>query len=105
GANGTPPLTYQWRKGGTPIGGATNANLILTNISGASAGTYDVVVTNTSGSITSSSATLTIVVAPIVTLQPASQSAAAGANVTLQVSATGAGPLTYQWRKNGTPIG
>src|SRR5205807_1832239 len=39
-----------------------------------------------------------------ITAQPASQSAAVGANVTLSVVATGDGLLQYQWRLNGVNI-
>lgn len=41
---------------------------------------------------------------PAITTQPASQSAAVGANVTFSVVATGAAPLSYQWRLNSTNI-
>lgn len=53
-------LTYQWSEGATQIPGATNATLVLTNVSIASAGTYSVLVTNSLGS-TNPAATLTIV--------------------------------------------
>jgi hypothetical protein len=62
-----PSLTYQWRKGGTPlsnggnISGATSASLVISNTTGADAGSYDVVVTSTCGSpVTSAAATLTV---------------------------------------------
>lgn len=41
---------------------------------------------------------------PWITSQPQSQNAPAGANVTLGVSATGTGQLSYQWRKNGADL-
>lgn len=31
-ASGSPPLTYQWTKGGVPIAGATSSTLVVTNI-------------------------------------------------------------------------
>src|SRR5262249_31328724 len=43
------------------LAGATDASLILTNVTLAQAGNYFVVVTNTSGSATSSVATLTVI--------------------------------------------
>jgi autotransporter-associated beta strand protein len=58
---------YQWRKGGTPLSngghysGADTAVLKISNVSGADAASYDVVVTNVSGSVTSSPAALTLV--------------------------------------------
>lgn len=53
--------TYQWRKDGTNIAGATSATLTLTNLTAASAGSYSVVVTNPQGTVTSSAAALTLV--------------------------------------------
>ena len=40
-------LTYQWKKNGTNVSGATSPNLVLMNISGSNVGTYDVVVGGT----------------------------------------------------------
>lgn len=61
-ASGESPLSYQWRRNGSTIGGATSPSLTRNNISIAGdAGLYDVVVTNIAGSITSSVATLTVV--------------------------------------------
>ena len=39
-ATGTAPLNYQWSFNGTPIAGATNAVLVLTNIQLSAAGSY-----------------------------------------------------------------
>lgn len=63
-ASGLPAPTYQWRKGAAPISGATGATLTLTNVQTANAGDYDVVVTNSAGSVTSAVATLTVNAAP-----------------------------------------
>jgi hypothetical protein len=57
---GTAPLTYQWRKEGTDIGGATGATLGLPNVQTNQAGNYSVVIANAWGSITSSVVTLTV---------------------------------------------
>ena len=58
-AIGVPPLSYQWRKGGVPIPGATNADYVITGVSSADGGNYDLVVTNLYGSATSSVAIVT----------------------------------------------
>ena len=59
-ASGTPTPTFQWRKDGTPITNATGASLTLTNVSGADAGTYTVVATNSVSSVASTGATLVV---------------------------------------------
>lgn len=42
--------------------------------------------------------------APIISIQPASQTVSAGATGTFSVTASGGAPLGYQWEKNGTAI-
>ncbi len=58
-ASGTGPFTYQWRKEGVAIDGATGATLVLMGTP-AEAGSYDVVVSNSHGSVTSASASVSI---------------------------------------------
>jgi hypothetical protein len=96
-------LTYQWRKGGTNIAGATGSTYAIASVTAADAGNYDVVVTGSCGSTTSAAAALTVSAAPAITAQPSSQSACVGGSVTFSVTATGDG-LTYQWRKAGVNI-
>ncbi len=62
-AGGTSPFYYQWLfNSSTPVPGATNSVLILTNIQVANQGAYSVVVTNAYGSVTSSNALLIVTV-------------------------------------------
>src|SRR5437762_2764624 len=56
----TRGLTYQWRFSGTNINGATGDALMLTNVSAANEGQYSVVLSNSSSTVTSSSAALMI---------------------------------------------
>ncbi len=58
-ATGTSP-TYQWRKNGTAIAGATASTLSLTNLQSGNAADYTVVVTTTGGSVTSRFARLVV---------------------------------------------
>ena len=63
-ATATPPVSYQWRKGGVNIPGVTTATVIFPVAVTSDAGSYDVVVTNAAGSVTSTSATLSFVETP-----------------------------------------
>ncbi len=54
------PLNYQWALGGAAISGATSSSLTISNAQMANAGSYTVVVSNSAGSVTSNSATLTL---------------------------------------------
>jgi len=59
-ATGGRNLAYQWRRNGQDIPGATYENYSLNQARADVAGTYDVVVRNSGGAITSAPATLTI---------------------------------------------
>lgn len=60
GASGILPLAYQWYKGGGVIAGATNAALGYGYLRLSDTGSYQVVVTNAYGAVTSSVATLVV---------------------------------------------
>jgi hypothetical protein len=60
GAFGSLPLAYQWRRGGTNLAGKTSATLLLANVTSLQAGNYQVVLTNSFGSVTSALARLTV---------------------------------------------
>ena len=61
---GTPPLSFQWRKDGMDVPDATNAVFKITPISTNDAGSFQVVVTNDLGSVTSQVAVLTVLPEP-----------------------------------------
>jgi WD40 repeat protein len=59
-AGGTAPLSYQWRKDGVAISGATSSTYTIASTKTSDAGSYTVVVTNSAGSVTSNSTVLTV---------------------------------------------
>ncbi len=108
-AGGTPPLAYQWFKGGEAvtddgrISGATTASLTLTNVQWADAGGYYLVVSNAYGARTSVVAMLTVN-DPVITLPPVGMARDPGESATLSVTARGTTPLSYQWWKDGVAL-
>jgi len=104
-SNPTPTPTYQWRKNGLAIAGATSSSYGQSNATLADVGTYDCVVTNQCGSATSMSATYTAGVGPTITQQPQSIAICAGVNATLNVVATGSQTMAYEWFHNGVSLG
>lgn len=52
-ATGTAPLEYQWFFNGNPLPGAASFSLLMTKVQHAAAGEYHVVVTDSTGSVTS----------------------------------------------------
>ena len=106
-ATGTPNPNYQWRFNTTNIlAGATNSSLSLTNVQTTNAGSYSVVVTNVSGSVTSSNAVLTVNVPPIIIQQPFNVMTNVGGSATFSVTVSNIStlPLSYQWWFNTTNI-
>ena len=98
-------LKYQWNYNGSPLAGRTSSSLAITNVQPSDAGSYSVFITNSTGyAITSAVATVTVNLAPTISLHPQTQTVTVGDNVTFTAGATGTAPLGYRWLKNGTPI-
>ncbi len=102
-------LSYQWRKNGSAISGATGASYTTPATTTADNGAlFSVVITNAKGSVTSANATLTVkssdTTLPVITSQPASVTVNAGSPATFSVTATSSSAMSYQWRKNGSSI-
>jgi len=107
-AAGTAPFSYQWQENGTAISGATSASYTTAATSSSDNGAkFQVVVSNSAGSVTSNAVTLMVnaaAAAPSITTQPVNQTVTVGQTATFTVVATGTAPLSYQWQKNGTAI-
>ena len=107
-ATGTPAPTYQWYQGATAISGAMSSSYSIPNTSvGMSGETFYVVVSNSAGTATSITVTLTVNAAtatPSITQQPANATVAAGQTAVFSVTATGTPTPTYQWYQGTTAI-
>ncbi|HTD87316.1 MAG TPA: immunoglobulin domain-containing protein [Candidatus Binatia bacterium] len=104
-ARGISPITFQWRFNGVILPDETNATLTVLNAQSAHVGSYDVFVGNSYGFVTSKSASLGILINPVITVQPLSQSVAVGGSVTFSVAITGSpAPFTFEWRRGSTGL-
>ena len=103
-ASGNPAPTFQWTKNGAVIANATGTSLSIPNASTRDIASYAVTVSNSNGSVTSSSVTLAVTGAnfPAITTQPLSQTVATGSTAVFSVTATDS--TTFQWRLNGVAL-
>ncbi len=106
-ASGTPPLFYTWSKDGAGIPGADGPELAFQYAQEADAGSYTVTVSNIAGTAESAPAVLTVNPAPDppeIIEHPRDVSVSEGEDAAFDVTASGAGPLIYQWSKDGEDI-
>ena len=109
-ATSLSPMVYQWQKSGTNlvdggnVSGTTTTNLTIMGISGNDAGSYSLIVSNASSSVTTSNAVLTVIDPPVITAQPTNLLVLAGTSAVFGVSLGGTAPFRYQWRFNGTNL-
>jgi len=103
-AGGTPPLTFQWKRNGVDVPGATNRTLTFANAQPSQSGDYRVQVANSAGSVLSSNAVLTVQVPVYFAVQPTNQFVLPGTNVSLVSVANGGGTVRYQWTFYGTNV-
>lgn len=100
--DGTAPFSYQWRKNGALIPGANRAEFAIETVQLEDAGVYSVTVANAAGSVAASTGALKVQpAAPQIVTPPSDLTVKEGEAATLQVQATGSGPLLYQWTKDG----
>ncbi len=108
-AVGSGELSYQWRRNGEDIEGATASAYSIPSVSSIHAGTYTVRVSSllSPGGVISNELVLevaTMVRNPIASRTPPDDEVPIGTSVTFQVSPDGTGPFTYQWFKEGEAI-
>ncbi|MGD1030700.1 MAG: immunoglobulin domain-containing protein [Opitutaceae bacterium] len=113
-ASGGPAIEYKWLFNGSPISdgngisGSTTSTLTIANAASSDSGNYSVVVATAVGSVTSGSATLTVIGVsgspPVFSLEPQNQQVTPGASATFSALASGSPSPAYQWTFNGQAI-
>ena len=99
-------LLFQWRRGSVNLVNAGNISGVTTPVltinpvgPGDAATDYNVIISGTfSPPDTSDFVALIVTTAPVIILEPVSQTVCEGDSVSFSVSITGTG-VTYQWRK------
>src|SRR5438093_277402 len=86
-ARGAPLPTCQWYHNGSPISNATSSSCSIPTVTASHAGSYTVVVSNSAGSATSATATLTVNTPIVITASPTDQTLCAGQPATFSVTA------------------
>lgn len=99
--NGT--ATYQWKKDGNVIPGASGAAYQVAVAKVSDAGTYEAVVFGCNGSTTSNPAVVVIGLKPKITLQPIGKTVCENDSVSLTADGEGEGAV-FQWYKNGAAL-
>jgi hypothetical protein len=102
-ATGGGTMTYQWKKDGQDIAGATASSYEIASMDAASAGNYTVVATGACGSV-SASANIVHSTKPVVALVEPAETIKTGGKLSLTVNATEDGPTSYKWFFNGAAL-
>jgi len=101
----TGPFTgLQWRFKGAPISGATGLELPLSNVTLATSGAYDLVVTSAGGSYTSAPVNVRVRGPVVIDQEPLPAVGVISNSMSFAVSAFGKLPLGYQWLKDGSVL-
>ena len=100
-----PYPTLQWLTNNVPVDGATGTSLTLTNVQYAAlnGATISVVASNAACVVTNS-ATLTVIVTPVIAPQPTNQTVNVGGTAVFTSGATGIPTPGLQWYKNNVAI-
>ncbi len=100
-----PYPTFQWQTNGVDVDGATNTSLTLTNVQYAALNVATVsVIASNRACMTTNSATLTILVPPVINPQPTNLTVNVGDTAVFTSGATGVPTPWLQWLKNGAVI-
>lgn len=104
-AVGPQEIAYEWYKdgGGVPVG--TGPVLTIPSAQFSHQGSYHAVATMGEESIASEPATLSVFDPVTITSHPQGLTVNRGVQASFSATASGTGPLRYQWRRNGIPVG
>jgi parallel beta-helix repeat protein len=102
---GSAPMTARWLKDGSFLSQGTSTQLVLTNVQLPDAGAYQLILSNSLGTATSTVATLEVLPSPpTFVVQPTDATVLSGDDLGLRALARGSEPIAYQWRQNGVSI-
>ena len=102
-ASGTAPLSYQWRRNGTAISGATSASYATPPATISDSGSpFAVTVSNSTGSVTSNTAILTVDATPVaITVNPNNATVTVGSAQQFVGNVTGTSNTAATWTVSG----
>src|SRR5207244_11686854 len=103
-ANSLATLYYEWFLNGTNLAGATDASYTRFAAQPSDAGAYSVIVSNSVNTATSSNAFLTVIIPPVISVQPVSQLVAISNTANFSVGLTQRTRPMSQWLKHGFPL-
>ncbi|MCS7170627.1 MAG: immunoglobulin domain-containing protein, partial [Candidatus Kapabacteria bacterium] len=98
-------LSFQWYRDGQPVQGANNPTYTGIASPQRHNGVWWCVITGPCGTITTDRVQVEVRELPQITRQPSSIAECVGRQISLTVEASGYTPLTYQWYRNGVPVG
>jgi hypothetical protein len=102
---GPGPITYQWRKDGVNLAGATASSLDLEEVTLSDQGLYSVVATTGGNTLTGPDLPLEVVQSgPVLVGFPQSGVRFINGIAEFRVTAQGSEPLSYTWEHDGAPI-
>jgi hypothetical protein len=104
GVMGSPPFTYRWYKNNLPIAYGTDKDFPIFNATANDDANYYCVISNNKYSIQSDTVKLNVIDGISITRQPISINTNPSTTIFFDVSATGSGPITYDWYKENTLI-
>jgi hypothetical protein len=102
--------SYKWKKGSTElsnggnISGVNTSKLVISNLITTDAGFYSCEISGYCNTVNTQSAELAVNPLPAFTLNPSGATLCENENIQLISVATGAEPLTYQWKLNNADI-